>query len=108
MISQTDILIGLVLMVAGFLFGMTRAGRAFGILATAVFLFNLCYSYWTLKEYIYWLSWNGQIIEAVDVTMNWFVYWLLKAIMASLPLGVGYFVGLALPKFENEYYGRVV
>lgn len=108
MISQIDIVVGLVLMVAGFLFGMTRIGKAFGVLMIATFLFNIVYSYWTLKDYVFWLSWNGQIIEAMDVTMNWFVYWLFKAIMLSLPPGAGYLVGLTFSGFDSRYDSGVV
>jgi len=108
MISQVDILIGLVLMIVGFLFGMTRIGKVFAAVMVGIFMFNLWYSYWSLKDYVFWLSWNDQVIEAMDITINWFIYWLFKAIMLSLPPGAGYFVGLAFSGFDSRYDGRVV
>ncbi len=67
-----------------------------------IFLLNLGYSYWTLKDYVFWLSKNGQIIEVMDITMNWFIYWLFKAITLSLPPGAGYFVGLMFSGFDSR------
>lgn len=106
MISQTDILVGLVLMLAGFLFGMTRVGKAFAAVMVGIFMFNLGYSYWTLKDYVFWLSKNGQVIEAMNITMSWLMYWLFKAIMLSLPPGAGYFVGLAFSGSEKRYFNK--
>ena len=108
MINQTDVLIGLVLFIIGVFLGTTRVGKTFAAVMVGSFIFNLCYSYWTLKDYVFWLSWNDQVIEAMDITINWFIYWLFKAIMLSLPPGAGYFVGLAFSGFDSRYDGRVV
>jgi len=103
MINQTDVLIGLVLFIIGVFLGTTRVSKTFAAVMVGSFIFNLGYSYWTLKDYVFWLSWNGQVIEAMDITINWFIYWLFKAIMLSLPPGFGYLVGLVLQDSGNIY-----
>jgi len=67
-----------------------------------VFLSSMIYSYWCLKDYVFWLSWSGQTIKAIDIITNWLVYWLQKAIFVLLPPGVGYFAGLVVSGFDSQ------
>lgn len=83
-----NIWIGVILLILGFFFGVTRAGKALAVLYALIFIICLGFSYFTsLPE-----------VKAgnLDTVENFTIFWILELVKYYLPLGIGYLAGDSL------------
>mgnify|MGYP000430347480 CR=1 FL=1 len=83
-----NIWIGVILLILGFFFGLTRAGKALAALYALIFIIRLGFSYFTsLPE-----------VKAgnLDTVKNFIIFWILELVKYYLPPGIGYLAGDSL------------